>query len=144
MHVFKASSCQGLARPHPCRRGPRPAISGSTRSRVPELIDALADKAEAQAVVVRREADTTNLPADGLLADGRSMFSQPCGERFATPRGAGPHRRHRPRRDRRRHGRGGRLCGAHAARSAASAAACSIASAPSRPTWTTTPWGPLP
>ena len=52
---------------------------------VPTLLDGLTGKAAAVAVVVRGEADTTNLPPEARRADGRSMFAEPGGERFATP-----------------------------------------------------------
>lgn len=49
------------------------------------LLDGLADAAEQLAVVVRSEESAQHLPADYLLDNGKSSFSEPGAVTFATP-----------------------------------------------------------
>ena len=48
------------------------------------LLEGITDAALCDAVRITPEVDTTNLPADGRLADGRSAYSSPGGELWAT------------------------------------------------------------
>ncbi|MGH3857218.1 MAG: ATP-dependent DNA helicase, partial [Pseudonocardiaceae bacterium] len=48
------------------------------------LLEALTDHAEALAQPIRRKESVAGLPADLILADGRSAFSRPGGATFAT------------------------------------------------------------